>query len=415
MRVRVLLTALLAGLASNMAAVAEVPAKVPPVKIGVLNDRSGVYADISGEGSVVAARMAVEDFRPLGHGLAVEIVAGDHQNKPAVGAALARVWYDREGVDAIFDVPTSSVALAVHQVTREKNKVFVDSGAGTADLTGPDCSPNTVHWTFDTVALANGTGGAMVKRGGDTWFFVTADYAFGEAVQRDTTALILRNGGQVLGSVKTPFPASDFAPSLRQAQASGAKVIGLANAGGDTIGAVREAARLRLTEGGQALAGLLIFSSDIHALTPKVAQGLVLTEPFYWDLNDATRAFSDRFARRFGGRKPTAAQAGVYAGVLHYLKAVASLHVVDDGRRVVAKMKELPTDDPLFGKGTIRADGRKIHDMYLFEVKKPAESKGEWDLYRVLATIPGSEAFRPLDQGGCPLVVKAAQAGGARP
>ncbi len=410
MRARVLLTALLMGLASSVAALAGTP-----VKIGVLNDRSGVYADISGEGSVVAARMAVEDFRPLAHDLAVEVVAGDHQNKPAVGAAFARAWYDREGVDAIFDVPTSSVALAVHQVTRERNKVFVDSGAGTADLTGPDCSPNTVHWTFDTVALANGTGGAMVKRGGTTWFFVTADYAFGEAVQRDTTALILRNGGTVLGSVKTPFPASDFAPSLRQAQASGAKVIGLANAGGDTIGAVREAARLKVTEGGQALAGLLIFSSDIHALTPKVAQGLVLTEPFYWDLNEGTRAFSDRFARRFGGRKPTAAQAGVYAGVLHYLKAVATLHRADDGRRVVATMKDLPTDDPLFGKGTIRPDGRKIHDMYLFEVKKPSDSKGEWDLYRTLATIPGAEAFRPLDQGGCPLVTKAAQAETAAP
>ncbi|TGD95989.1 ABC transporter substrate-binding protein [Methylobacterium nonmethylotrophicum] len=413
MRARVLLTALLAGLATSVAASAETL-----VKIGVLNDRSGVYADISGEGSVVAARMAVEDFRPKAHDLAVEIVSGDHQNKPAVGAALARTWYDREGVDAIFDVPTSSVALAVHQVTRERNKVFVDSGAGTADLTGPQCSPNTVHWTFDTVALANGTGGAMVKRGGDTWFFVTADYAFGEAVQRDTTALILRQGGKVVGAVKTPFPASDFAPSLRQAQGSGAKVIGLANAGGDTIGAVREAARLKVTEGGQALAGLLIFSSDIHALTPKVAQGLVLTEPFYWDLNDATRSFSDRFARQFGGRKPTAAQAGVYAGVLHYLKAVAALRMTSDGARVVATMKEIPTDDPLFGKGTIRPDGRKIHDMYLFEVKKPAESKGEWDLYRVLATIPGTEAFRPLDQGGCPLVAKpekAAQAAGARP
>ncbi|KMO45021.1 ABC transporter permease [Methylobacterium tarhaniae] len=405
------------GLASSVAALAQVPARIAPVKIGVLNDRSGVYADISGEGSVVAARMAVEDFRQQARDLAVEVVAGDHQNKPAVGAALARVWYDREGIDAIFDVPTSSVALAVHQVTRERNKVFVDSGAGTADLTGPDCSPNTVHWTFDTVALANGTGGAMVKRGGDTWFFVTADYAFGEAVQRDTTALILRNGGKVLGSVKTPFPASDFVPYLRQAQASGAKVIGLANAGGDTIGAVREAARLRLTEGGQALAGLLIFSSDIHSLTPKVAQGLVLTEPFYWDLNDATRAFSDRFARRFGGRKPTAAQAGVYAGVIHYLKAVAAVQGADDGARVVAKMKELPTEDPLFGKGTIRVDGRKIHDMYLFEVKKPAESRSEWDLYKTLATIPGTEAFRPLDQGGCPLVAKAAQAqaDGVRP
>ena len=419
MRARVLLTALLAGpafgLGLGVAALAASPARGVPVKIGVLNDRSGVYADISGEGSVVAARMAVEDFRPQGHGLAVEVLSGDHQNKPAIGAGLARAWYAREGVDAIFDVPTSSVALAVHEVAREANKVFVDSGAGTADLTGPQCSPNTVHWTFDTVALANGTGGAMVRRGGDTWFFVTADYAFGEAVQRDTTALIERRGGRVLGAVKTPFPAFDFAPALRQAQGSGAKVIGLANAGGDTIGAVREAARLRLAEGGQALAGLLIFSSDIHALTPKVAQGLVLTEPFYWDLNDGTRAFSDRFAKLAGGKKPTAVQAGVYASVLHYLKAVEAVKSAADGSKVVAKMKEIPTDDPLFGKGTIRADGRKIHDMYLFEVKKPAESKGEWDLYRTLATIPGAEAFRPLDQGGCPLVVKAARADGTRP
>jgi branched-chain amino acid transport system substrate-binding protein len=377
-----------------------------PVRIGVLNDRSGVYADISGEGSVVAARMAVEDFKAAEKGLKVEIVSADHQNKPDVGASIARQWFDREGVDAIFDVPTSSVALAVHHVARERNKVLVDSGAGTADLTGTQCSPNTVHWTFDTVALANGTGGAMVKRGGDTWFFITADYAFGEAVQRDTTAVITGRGGRVVGAVKAPFPASDVSAFLTAARQSGAKVIGLANAGGDTITAVRQAAKLGITEGGQALAGLLIFSSDIHALTPRVAQGLVLTEPFYWDLNDATRAFSDRFAKTFNGKKPTAVQAGVYGGVIHYLKAVEALKSAKDGGQVIAKMKELPTDDPLFGKGTIRPDGRKIHDMYLFEVKKPGESKDPWDLYKTLATIPGNEAFRPMSEGGCPLVGK---------
>nr|WP_244965608.1 ABC transporter substrate-binding protein [Methylobacterium soli] len=375
-----------------------------PVKIGVLNDRSGVYSDISGEGSVVAARMALEDFKPAEHGLKVEIVSADHQNKPDVGSAIARQWYDRDGVDVIMDVVTSSVALAINQVTREKNKVHINSGAGSADLTGSQCTPNTVHWTYDTAALANGTGGAMVKRGGDTWFFITADYAFGQALQRDTSAVVTKNGGKVVGSVKTPFPNSDFSSFLLQAQASKAKVIGLANAGGDTINAVKQAAEFGITEGGQALAGLLIFSSDIHSLTPKVAQGLVLTEPFYWDLNDATRSFSDRFAKLFGGKKPTAAQAGVYAGTLHYLKAVEAQKSARDGAATVAKMKELPTDDPLFGKGEIRADGRKIHDMYLFEVKKPAESKGEWDLYKLLATIPGKEAFRPLNEGGCPLV-----------
>ncbi|MGU3537523.1 ABC transporter substrate-binding protein [Methylobacterium sp. A54F] len=375
-----------------------------PVKIGVLNDRSGVYSDISGEGSVVAARMALEDFKPAEHGLKVEIVAADHQNKPDVGSAIARQWYDRDGVDVIMDVVTSSVALAVNQVTREKNKVHINSGAGSADLTGSQCTPNTVHWTYDTAALANGTGGAMVKRGGDTWYFISADYAFGQALQRDTSAVVTKNGGKVIGSVKTPFPNSDFSSFLLQAQGSGAKVIGLANAGGDTISAVKQAGEFGITEGGQALAGLLIFSSDIHSLTTKVAQGLVLTEPFYWDLNDNTRAFSERFAKLFSGKKPTAAQAGVYAGTIHYLKAVEALKSAKDGGATVAKMKAMPTDDPLFGKGEIRADGRKIHDMYLFEVKKPAESKGEWDLYKLLATIPGKEAFRPLDQGGCPLV-----------
>ncbi|MGU3383040.1 ABC transporter substrate-binding protein [Methylobacterium sp. D53M] len=375
------------------------------VKIGILGDRSGAYSDISGEGSVVAAKLAIEDFKPEQHGLKVEIVSADHQNKPDVGAAIARQWYDRDAVDMITDGVTSSVALAISQVTKEKNKVFIDTGAGTADLTGPQCTPNTIHWVYDTVALANGTGGAMVKRGGNTWFFLTADYVFGQTLQRDTSAVITKNGGKVVGSVKTPFPTSDFSSFLLQAQGSGAKVIGLANAGTDTINAIKQAGEFGITEGGQALAGLLVFSSDVHSLGTKVAQGLVLTEPFYWDLNDQTRAFSDRFAKQMkNGSKPTANHAGVYSDVLHYLKAVAETKSTADGAATVAKMKAMPTDDPLFGKGVIRADGRKIHDMYLFEVKKPAESKGEWDLYKKLETIPGDQVFRPLNEGNCPLV-----------
>ncbi|WP_375457411.1 ABC transporter substrate-binding protein [uncultured Methylobacterium sp.] len=375
-----------------------------PVKIGILGDRSGAYSDISGEGSVVAARLAVEDFKPAEHGLKVEIVSADHQNKPDVGAGIARQWYDRDNVDMITDGVTSSVALAISEVTREKNKVFIDTGAGTANLTGAQCTPNTIHWVYDTVALANGTGGAMVKRGGDTWFFLTADYVFGQSLQRDTTTVITKNGGKVVGAVKTPFPTADFSSFLLQAQASGAKVIGLANAGADTITAIKQAGEFGITEGGQALAGLLVFSSDVHSLGTKVAQGLVLTEPFYWDLTDATRAFSDRFGKQMNGRKPTANHAGVYADILHYLKAVAETKSTSDGAATVARMKAMPTDDPLFGKGTIRADGRKIHDMYLFEVKKPAESKGEWDLYKTLETIPGDQVFRPMSEGGCPLV-----------
>ncbi|SFL67414.1 ABC transporter substrate-binding protein [Methylobacterium pseudosasicola] len=375
------------------------------VKIGILGDRSGAYSDISGEGSVVAAKLAVEDFKPAEHGLKVEIVSADHQNKPDVGAGIARQWYDRDGVDMITDGVTSSVALAISQVTKEKNKVFIDTGAGTADLTGPQCTPNTIHWVYDTVALANGTGGAMVKRGGTTWFFLTADYVFGQTLQRDTSSVITKNGGKVIGSVKTPFPTSDFSSFLLQAQGSGAKVIGLANAGTDTINSIKQAGEFGITEGGQALAGLLVFSSDVHSLGTKVAQGLVLTEPFYWDLNDQTRAFSDRFAKQMkGNSKPTANHAGVYSDVLHYLKAVAETKSTADGAATVAKMKAMPTDDPLFGKGTIRADGRKIHDMYLFEVKKPSESKGEWDLYNKLDTIPGDQVFRPLNEGNCPLV-----------
>jgi branched-chain amino acid transport system substrate-binding protein len=373
------------------------------VKLGVLNDRSGVYSDLTGEGSVIAARMAAEDFKAAEKGIKVEVVAADHQNKPDIGASIARQWYDQEGVDVILDVPTSSVALAVNGIAREKNKILINSGGGTSDLTGSQCSPNTVHWTYDTWALANGTGSAMVKRGGDTWFFVTADYAFGHALERDTAALVTKAGGKVIGTVRHPFPGQDFASFLLQAQSSGAKVIGLANAGGDFTNTMKQAAEFGIVQGGQSLAGLLVFITDVHSLGLEVGQGLVMTEAFYWDQNDQTREWSKRFAEKNGGKMPTMVHAGVYAGALHYLKAVEALKDKDTAK-VMAKMKEMPTDDPLFGKGMIRQDGRKIHNMYLFEVKKPSESKGPWDLYKQLATIPADQAFRPLSEGGCPLV-----------
>jgi branched-chain amino acid transport system substrate-binding protein len=373
------------------------------VKIGVLNDRSGVYADLSGEGSVVAARMAVEDFKAAEKGITVEIVSADHQNKPDVASTIARQWYDQEGVDMITDVPTSSAALAVNDITREKNKVFINSGAATSDLTGPQCSPNTVHWTYDTYALAHGTGGAMVEAGGKTWFFLTADYAFGHALERDTTAVIEAAGGEVVGSVRHPFPGTDFSSFLLQAQSSGADVIGLANAGGDTINSIKQASEFGITQAGQALAGLLVFLTDVHALSLETAQGLVLTESFYWDLNDDTRAWSKRFAEAHDGDMPTMVQAGVYAGVLHYLKAVEATGGKDP-QAVMAKMKEMPTDDPLFGQGSIREDGRKLHNMYLFRVKTPDQSRGPWDYYELVATIPPEKAWRPLEEGNCPLV-----------
>ncbi len=373
------------------------------VKLGVLNDMSGVYADLSGQGSVLAARMAVEDFGAAAKGLKVEIVSADHQNKPDVGSTIARTWYDVEKVDAILDVPTSSVALAINQLTREKNKVFLNSGAGTADLTGKSCSPNTVHWTYDTWMLANSTGSAIVKTGGDSWFFITADYAFGHALERDTEAVVLKNGGKVLGKVRHPFPGTDFSSFLLQAQASKAKIIGLANAGGDTINSIKQAAEFGIIQGGQNLAGLLVFLTDVHGLGLKTAQGLIFTESFYWDLNDQTRAWAKKFAAANGGKYPTMVQAGVYASTLHYLKAVDAIKT-DDGVKVVEQMKATPTDDPLFGKGTIRVDGRKIHPVYLVEVKKPEESKGPYDYYKIRATIPAEQAFRPLADGGCSLV-----------
>ena len=373
------------------------------VKIGVLNDRSGIYADLAGEGSVIAAQMAVEDFKAADKGITVEIISADHQNKPDVASTIARQWYDQDGVDVIVDVPTSSAALAVSDITREKNKVFINSGAGSADLTGSKCSPNTVHWTYDTWALANGTGSAMVQAGGKKWFFLTADYAFGHALERDTSAVVTAAGGEVVGTVRHPFPGTDFSSFLLQAQSSGAEVIGLANAGGDTINSIKQAAEFGITQGGQALAGLLVFLTDVHALGLQTAQGLVLTESFYWDLNDQTREWSKRFAEKNDGKMPTMVQAGVYAGILHYLKAVEATGG-KDATAVMAKMKETPTDDPLFGKGSVRQDGRKIHDMYLFKVKTPEQSKGPWDYYDLVATIPADKAFRPLADGGCELV-----------
>jgi branched-chain amino acid transport system substrate-binding protein len=396
--------AVLLALALPLSARAEFTGKT--IKIGVLNDQSGLYADLAGQGSVTAAKMAVEDFGKIPD-TKVEVVFADHQNKPDVGSNIARQWFDVDGVDVIVDVPTSSVALAVSQLTKEKNKVFIGSGPGTSDLTGKACSPNTVHWTYDTYALAHTTGAAEVQAGGKTWFFLTADYAFGAALERDTTAVVKAAGGEVLGSVKHPLNTTDFSSFLLQAQASKAQVIGLANAGGDTINAIKAASEFGIVKGGQTLAGLLVFLTDVHALGLQTAQGLLLSESFYWDKDAKTRAWSKKFADRNGGKMPTMVHAGVYAGVLHYLKAVKALKSDGDGKAVVDEMKKLPTDDPLFGKGTIRVDGRKIHPMYLYQVKKPSESKGPWDYYKLIKEVPGDQAFRPLDKGDCPLVTAA--------
>ena len=376
------------------------------VKIGVLSDMSGIYSDLAGPGSVIAAKMAVEDFNPAAHGMKVEIVSGDHQNKPDIGLQMANQWYDVDKVDMIVDVPNSGIALAVSQVTNQKNKVFLVSGAGASDLTGRKCSPNTVHWTYDTWMLAHGTAGALVKNGGDTWFFITADYAFGQALARDATGVVWANGGKVLGTVGHPLSTQDFSSFLQQAQASKAKIIGLANAGSDTTNAIKQGAKLGITAGGQQFAGLLVFASDVNALGLATAQGLTLTETWYWDMTDANRVWTKRWQADHNApdKIPTMVQAGVYSAVTHYLKAIAALKSAVDGKAVVAKMKEMPTDDPLFGKGTVRADGRKVHPAYLFEVKKPEESKYPGDVYKLRATIPTDEAFRPMKDGNCAMV-----------
>jgi branched-chain amino acid transport system substrate-binding protein len=398
-----LLSTLVAGVCALTAPAAQAQISDGVIKIGVMNDQSGLYADIAGPGSTLAARMAVEDFGAAAKGMKVEVVFADHQNKPDIGSNIARTWYDVDKVDAIFDVPTSSVALAVSQITREKGKAFLVSGAATSDLSGKACSPNTIHWTYDTWMLANGTGSAIVKTGGDSWFFITADYAFGHALERDTEAVVLKSGGKVLGKVRHPFPGTDFSSFLLQAQASKAKIVGLANAGGDTINSIKQAAEFGIVKGGQNLAGLLVFITDIHGIGLPTAQGLIFTEAWYWDLNEPSRAWAKRFAAANGGKYPSMVQAGVYSSVLHYLKAIEAIKT-DDGTKVIAQMKAMPTDDPLFGKGTIRADGRKLHPAYLVEVKKPAESKGAYDYYKIRATIPADQAFRPMAQGECPLV-----------
>jgi branched-chain amino acid transport system substrate-binding protein len=374
------------------------------VKFGVLTDMSSLYSDATGKGSLIAAQMAAADFGGKVNGKPIEVIGADHLNKPDVGANIARTWYDNDKVDVILDVPTSSIALAVQQITREKDKVFLMSGPGSSDLTGPACSPNGIHWTYDTYALANVNGKAQVQRGNDTWFFVTADYAFGHALERDTADVVKTNGGKVLGQVRVPLNTADFSSFLLQAQGSKAKVVGLANAGGDTQTAIKQAAEFGIVQGGQKLAALLFQITDTHSLGLKTAQGLTLTEGFYWDMDDESRAFGKKFLEK-AGHMPTMIQAGVYSSVMHYLKAVDATGT-DAAKTVVAKMKATPVNDFFAKNGKIREDGRMVHDMYLMEVKKPDESKGDWDVYKLLATVPGEQAYRPLDQGGCPLVKK---------
>ena len=383
-------------------------AQTPTIRIGVLNDQSGTYRDDGGPTSVLCARQALVDFGISGKGLNVEVISADHQNKPDVGASIARQWIDQQGVDAIADVPTSSVGLAVNTVCREKNKVMLNSGTGTSDLTGPQCSPNTIHWTYDTYMLGRSTGGAIVKEGGDSWFFITADYAFGQALERDTTQVITKLGAKVVGSIRYPFPdTTDFSAMLVRAQASGAKVLGLANAGGDTQNCIKQAQEFGLMKT-MKVAALLIQSTGVHSLGLATTQGLRWSESYYWDLNDRTRAFNDRIKGKTpNGIYPNMTQAGNYGAVLHYLKAVADMGAAAakaDGRAVVARMKAMPTDDDCFGPGRIREDGRALHPVYLLEAKQPSDSKNPWDVAKVLATTPMEEAFRPLNEGNCPLV-----------
>jgi branched-chain amino acid transport system substrate-binding protein len=388
--------------AALLATTAIAQAADGPVKIGVLTDMSSLYSDSGGKGSQIAAEMAAEDFGGSVLGQKIQVVGADHQNKADVGANIARDWYDNGGVDVISDVPNSAVALAVQQITRDKNKIFLISAGGSSDLTGTACSPNSIHWTYDTYALAHGTGGAMVKDGGDSWFFITADYAFGHALERDTTAQVVHDGGKVLGSVNAPLGTADFSSFLLQAQASKAKVIGLANAGGDTKTSVKQAHEFGIVAGGQKLAGMLVNIDDVHALGLETAQGLIFTEGFYWDLNDETRAFAKRFLAK-DGLMPSSYQAGVYSSTLHYLKAVKAVGSKDT-QKVLAWMHANKVDDFFSHGGYIREDGRMVHDMYLLQAKTPAESKGEWDLYKVLKTLPGDEVYRPMKDGGCPLV-----------
>ena len=371
-----------------------------PVKIGVLTDLSGVYADASGPGSVFAAELAVEDFTRQSPGLNVEVISADHQNKGDVASSIARRWLD-DDVNAIVDIAASSTAVAVHELLRDSNALALFSSAASSGLTGEDCSPHSVHWTYDTWMLAHGTGRAVLEAGGDSWFFIAPDYTFGHTLVEQTSAVVQENGGEVLGSVSHPFPGQDFSSFILQAQASGAKVIGLANSGQDMINAVRQAREFGVTQGGQSIAAIMLNIHDVHSLGLEASQGLLFASVFDWNLNEGTREWSARFEEKMG-TKPSMMQAGVYSAVLHYLKSVEATGTTD-ADTVVTNMKDTPTDDPLFGKGRIRADGRKIHDAYLFKVKEPSASEGPWDYFEVVSTIPADLAFRPIEDGGCPL------------
>lgn len=396
-------TALLGAVFALAAGSAHADISDGVLKIGVLNDQSGLYTDLGGPGSVAAATMAVEDFGGKINGLPIEIVSADHQNKSDIGSNIVRQWIDVDGVDVIVDVPTSSVALAVQKVTAEKDTAFLMSGPASTRLTNEDCAATGVHYSYDTYALAIGTGKALVQEGGDTWFFITADYAFGHSLEQDTSTVVEANGGKVLGAVRHPLSSSDFSSYLLQAQGSGAKVIGLANAGGDTTNSIKQASEFGITQSGQRLAALLMFITDVDALGLDVAQGLTLTTGFYWNMNEETRAFADRFAARMNGQRPTMVQAGVYSAVSHYLKAVAEAND-DGGKAAVDQMKKMPINDFFATNGIIREDGRMVHDMYLAQVKTPAESTGKWDYYNILRTIPGDQAYQPLSESRCPLI-----------
>jgi len=399
-------TALAAGAAAAVAPLSRARAQANTIRIGVLTDMAGTYRDNTGPTSVAATREAVAEFG-ASHGFTVEVIEADHQNKPDVGSNLARQWYD-QGVDLILDVPTSSVGLAVNQIAREKNKAYINVGSATADLTGPQCSPNTIHWAYDTYMLAKSTGGAMVRAGGDSWFFITADYAFGHALERDTSAFVRAAGGRVLGQVRTPFPGTtDFSSFLLQAAAARPKVIGLANAGGDTANCVKQAAEFGVTRRGIKLAALLLFLNDIHGIGLQTAQGLICTETFFWNMNDKTRAWTQRIIRRTPNNYPNMIHAGCYSAALHFLKTVAAMGVPAakaSGVELVNRMKAMPPEDDLFGRTEIRPDGRRLLPSYLLEVKSPQESSGPWDYYKLIQTTPANEAFRPLAEGNCPLV-----------
>jgi branched-chain amino acid transport system substrate-binding protein len=374
------------------------------VKLGVLADMSGLYSDLSGIGSVVATQMAAEDFGGMVLGKKIEVVSADHQNKPDIGSNIAREWIDQQGVDAIVDVPVSSIAFAVQQIAKERNRVLLISSSGSSDLTGKSCSPTSVHWTYDTYALAETAGKAMIQQGGDSWFFITADYAFGHALERDTAAIVKANGGTVVGAVRHPQDTADLSSFLFQAQTSKAKVIGLANAGGDTINSIKQANEFGIIRGGQKMIGLLTYISDVHGMGLQYAKGLILASAFYWDLTDETRAWTRRFMER-SKKIPTMANAGAYGATLHYLKAIKEAGT-DEAQAVVRKMKELPVNDFFTKGGSVREDGRVIRSMYLFQVKSPEESKYPYDYYKLLNTVPGEQAFRPLAEGGCPMIAK---------